>query len=169
MKKLKNKKMNWLLYAAATFTFVLTLAACNDDDVVGWHEENAKYKGVIKYGLPTQVYCCTPGDNCAKRQVIDYVGKSIEPYIGNNNIKGYFEHENWQVLFPELVNRPNDVALIKSINPLVKYVNNALGAKSIVIFKTADPTKTNTEDILFLLNNMDEAANDPCPGDDESL
>jgi hypothetical protein len=168
MKRINNLKKNWLLYAAA-FASMLVFMACHDDDVVGWHEENAKYKGVIKYGIVTQVFCCTPGNNCAKRGVIDYIARSIEPYLASNNIKGYFEHENWQALFPELVNRPNDVALIKEVNPVVKLLANAVGAKSIVIFKTADPAKTGTEDILFVLNNMEEAGNDPCPGDDESI
>jgi hypothetical protein len=168
MKRTNNLKKNWLPRAAA-FASMLVFMACHGDDVVQWHEENAKYKGVIRYGLPAQVYCCTPGDNCAKKGVIDYVMKPIEPYIAGNNIKGYFEHGNWQALFPELVNRPNDVALIKNVNPVVKFLNNAIGARSIVIFKTADPQKTNTEDILFVLNNMDEALDSACPGDDESL
>jgi hypothetical protein len=115
------------------------------------------------------VYCCTQGDNCAKRQVIDYVAKRVEPYIIGNNIKGYFEHENWQALFPELVNRPGDVALIRKVNSVVKYFDNAMGEKNIVIFNTADPEKTNTEDILFVLNNMDAAGYDPCPDDDQSI
>lgn len=153
--------MKTLLFTAITLLFI----SCHQDDVVQWHEPGAKYKGVIHYGLPTQVSCCKPGDNCAKKGIKNYIkpGSKFVQYINENNIKGYFENENWQSLFPELVDHPEVVTQIIRINPVVKLMDNYTGDKSIVIFQTSDPAKTSTEDILFVVNNMNKAIDEPCP------
>lgn len=154
--------MKILLFIAVTFFII----SCNNEEVVQWQEQNAKYKGVIKYGLVTQVSCCKDGNNCAVREIKDYVpsnGRFMQ-YISDNNIRGYFENEDWQSMFPELVGHPEIVTQIIQVNPVVKLMDNLIGNKSIVIFQTANPTKINTEDILFVFNNMDKMMPEPpCP------
>ena len=143
----------------AVLLLVTLFTACGPKEVQ-WHEANAKWKGTTTAAGSTAIInCCEKGDNCANQGV--YVlnfNNLFRSYLDNNNIAGFFANENWQSLFPSLVDHPELVAYIIANNPKCQFSTDGTG---FVIFKDATGNFNDPSSVLFAFS--EKAAIDPCP------
>jgi hypothetical protein len=58
------------------------------------------------------------------RSGVSYIPPSFRTYVNNNNLAGYFTHENWQGVFPELVGKNDIINTILTKNPKGMILND---------------------------------------------
>jgi hypothetical protein len=71
-------------------------------------------------GMLADVVCCYgPGTTCSQVGWEYIWGPSVQfkSYFDNDNIAGFFKNENWQQLFPDLVNHQDLINTIIATNP----------------------------------------------------
>jgi hypothetical protein len=138
---------------------IFVFISCGPKDVQ-WHEANAKWKGTTTaFNGTAVVNCCVEGDNCAKQGVtVLNFNNLFRSYIDNNNIAGFFANENWQSLFPSLIDHPNLIAYIMANNPKCQF---SADGKGFVIFKDANGSFNDPSSLLFAIT--EKAGLDPCP------
>jgi hypothetical protein len=147
--------------------YLAILSACNPEIPVSWEEPGAQWRGFVA-NHPSQIgqtviNCCDPGSNCGTRgirEVQPFPG-TLRTYIQNDNIKGYFETQDWQTAIPELKPHPEIVAFIKTNNPKTKFMSDGEGGEGLVIYKERNQSELGSDNILFALRLAPAI---PCPG-----
>ncbi len=141
--------MKKIIFCLLIISIVLSFG-CGPEEV-SWHQENAKYKGLV-YGsiFGTTLRCCDPGKNCADRKVETYIPNGgLRTYVEHDSLAWFFINENWQDVFPELINYPAVVDSIIYYNPKAIFTDN----QGFVIFKDKNLLITDTSNVLFAFIN----------------
>lgn len=134
-------------------SFCLILNSCNPDDPPGpdiykWNTE------VSGGGIITRC-CLNAGTDCSKVFFESFrVNTTFMGYLERNELSSYFQNENWQVLFPELVGQSDLVNNIIYKNPKGVF----LSPRQLVLLKNPN-LPYSSENFLHVF--VDKAAS-PC-------
>jgi hypothetical protein len=158
--------MKKILFICCAFYWTLTMS-CNPEIPVTWEEPGAQYRGFVA-NHPSQigqtvVNCCEPGSNCATRSI-----REVQPFptalrtsIQNDNIKSYFDTQDWEATIPELKAYPDIVTYIRTNNPKTKIVSDGEGGEGLVFYKDRSQSDLGGDNVLFALRFAPLL---PCPG-----
>jgi hypothetical protein len=111
---------------------------------------------------PVIYRCCYgPGTDCAGIWWEVMKSANFKSYVENNEIGRYFQEEEWQRGFPELVGREEDiVSQIIATNP--KGIFLGTGDDEIFVLLKDPNLPYSKENILYTF--VQRISDDPCPG-----
>ena len=103
-----------------------------------------------KTGQLGELYVCcqVPGNNCYNKGTWGFT-PNMRAYVENNDLRGFFQNEDWRYYFPELIGHEDIVDQIIAANPKGQFLKNDSGIEiAFVILK--DSTKLALSDNVYV-------------------
>jgi hypothetical protein len=129
---------------------VVALSSCGPDEPL---EYKYMWEGKFTDFGGLAVCCQKPGNNCLNKTTT-FFPPTFRSYALHDSLAWYFQTQNWQNDFPELISYPQIVDTIIRTNPKGLFVRNY----AFVILRDRSNPDPVTDNVLFALRT----APDPC-------